>query len=57
MTVETVAVAPQQIERTTGATIRHRRSTRGQQVAFVAVLGVAEVAWVTLLVALVHSFL
>ena len=57
MTVKSAAVAQQQLETAaavTTVTTERRRVQRRRQVAFVAMLGVVEAAWVTLLVELVR---
>jgi hypothetical protein len=56
MTVETAALAQQHIEELTPAAVPALRSgtTRRQQTAFIAMLGVVEATWVVLLVELVR---
>ena len=54
MTVKTAALAQQQIETAAAVPALPSRVKRRKQVAFVAILGVVEAAWVILLVELVR---
>jgi len=54
MTVKTDALAQQQIETAAAVPALPYRLKRRKQIAFVAILGVVEAAWVILLVELVR---